>query len=109
MKKKVIIFLIVLCVFATGAIFAQVCVISTVRITGWGTNTALFENHSTEPQFVMVEVKWDNNLYSRQFGITVPAGRNVPTSNARNATTRFEPGRDTWTAPGIISSIKECF
>ena len=104
-KKMLIIALALLTVFTVGAIFAQVCVISAVRITGYGTTTVTFTNDSTQPQFVRIEVKWDDNQYTREFGRTVPAGRNIGTG--RNQ--KFEPGVLTESIPGIISSIKECF
>ena len=96
--------LVFLVVFAVGVIYAQVCVIKDVRITGWGTRTAVFENHSTEAQNVRVEIFWDDGKYSRDFGLKIDAGKYEV--QGRNRV--FVPGRDTWDAPGIISNIREC-
>ena len=106
MQKRTLVFALVLfALFSVGAIYAQVCVISSVQITGYGSSTVTFTNNSTESQFVRVEVKWDNNNYTREFGRTVPAGKYVGTG--RNQT--FVPGTLTESIPGIISSIRECF
>jgi len=105
-KKAIVIATALLVLFAVGVVFAQVCVISTVTVGGYGTKTLTFKNNSTEPQFVRIEVKWDDNKYSREFGKTVRAGFWI---NEGKKTAKFYPGEDTEKVDGIISSIKECF
>jgi len=107
MNRKIFGIVLAMLVFLTiaGTVFAQVCVIRDVRITGWGTRTVVFENDSTTPQPVRVEVSWDEGKFSREFGMTIPAA----TFEGRGNNRRLVPGRDYWTAPGIISNIRECF
>jgi hypothetical protein len=101
-KKTFVIALVFLTVLTVGVIYAQVCVISSVIVSGYYTNTVTFTNNSTTEQFVKVEVRWDGG--GTIFGITVPAGYN--TGSGRNA--RFVPGTATRQVAGTINFINEC-
>jgi hypothetical protein len=103
MNKKILgIALVLLVIFAVGAIYAQVCVISTVQITGFETKVVTFTNNSEKAEKVRVEVKWKNPEGSREWEQPVPGGTKTKSG-------KFTPGTVTWTAPGTIYSIKECF
>jgi len=107
-KKKLGIVLVLLVLFAVGVIYAQqVCVISTVQITGFGTKTVTFTNNSTNPETVRVRVEWTNPDGFREWGQPVRAGTNR--TDAYGRVTGFTPGVETWTAPGTITGIRECF
>ena len=110
MKKIFCIVLILLFVLAVGAVVAQVCVISTVQITGWNTKTVTFTNTSTKEEKVKVRVEWTDPVGWREWQQTVPGGRNVTSTSGtpRRTTTTFIPGTVTWTAPGTITGINEC-
>jgi len=104
-KKILVIALVLLVLFAVGVIYAQVCVISTVQITGFETKVVTFTNNSEKAETVRVEVKWKNPEGSREWAQPVPGGTNQKQGNR----TIFVPGKVSWTAPGTIYSIKECF
>jgi P pilus assembly chaperone PapD len=104
MKKKrlfICIAILLLTFIAVGTAVAQVCVISSVVITGFETKTVTFTNNSEKAETVRVEVKWRNPDGSREWAQPVPAG------STRNK--KFTAGTVTYNTPGTIYSIKECF
>ena len=106
-KRKLFIAIVILTVFSIGVIYAQVCYIGPVTVTGVFTNTVTFTNNSDKAEFVRVEVVFTNSdgLEGRtQFGVNVPARRNTGTANRPN----WEAGIVTRTMPGMIISINEC-
>ena len=99
-KKTLGIVLVLLFVLAVGVVVAQVCVISTVQITGFNTKVVTFTNTSTKPETVRVRVEWTNPNGYKEWAQPVPAG----TTRGRT----FTPGVITWDAPGTIIGINEC-
>ncbi|GHT89568.1 hypothetical protein FACS1894137_18950 [Spirochaetia bacterium] len=104
MKKKRLLLSLVVLFAISATVFAQVCIVRSVTVSGYGTNTVTFINNGFNATYVKVEVKWDNEKYSRIFGRDVPAGHNEGTGK----NLRFIPGKLEEPVGGLISSINEC-
>ena len=85
-------------------VYRQVCVVKTVRVSGYRTNIVTFANNGTAEQFVKVEVRWDNGAGTRIFGRNIPAGKEIGSGKNK----RYKPGILTEPVPGIIDYINEC-
>jgi len=106
-KRKLFVAIVILAIFSVGVIYAQVCYIGPVTVTGVFTNTVTFTNNSDKAELVRVEVVFTNSdgiEGKTQFGVNVPPRSNTGTANRPN----WVAGVETRTMPGMIISINEC-